>query len=75
MELKFLVPLSISLLLKEDQMQIQPELKTVLKRLRLSGSWPLCPAAGPMLAKKNSIIRSFWNWCSRTKWSAAITKT
>jgi hypothetical protein len=42
-------------------MPIQLELKTVLKRLKLSGILATCPTAMPMLAKKNSTKRSSWN--------------
>jgi len=48
-------------------MQIQPELKTVQKRFRLSGILATCPTAGPYARKKNLITRTFWNQYSPTK--------
>ena len=56
-------------------MQIPPELKTVLKRLKLSGMLATLPDRGAYARQENSTIHSFWNWSSPTKSSAASTST
>jgi hypothetical protein len=57
----------------EVLMQIPPELKTVLKRLKLSGMLATLPDRGAYARQEKLTTRSSWNWSSPTKSSAAIT--